>query len=130
MQTGQPATVEAAANVFRNICYKYRDDMLAGIFCAGWDDKKGGQIYTVPLGGCLVEQRVAMAGSGSQYIFGFMDALYKEDMSKEECVDFCLKAVTLAIKRDMSSGGVCRMAVITKDGVERKLFLHNELPQF
>lgn len=39
-------------------------------------------------------------------------------------------ALTLALTRDGSSGGVVRVAVITKDGVERQTFLHNELPQF
>ena len=33
-----------------------------------------------------------------------------------------------AIRRDGSSGGVARLAIITKDGVERKLWLNNELP--
>ncbi|XP_028967500.1 proteasome subunit beta type-6 [Galendromus occidentalis] len=131
MQTGKPATVEAAANVFRNICYKYRDDMVAGIICAGYDDERGGGIYSIPPGGCLVEEkRVISAGSGSVFISGFLDALFKNNMSKEECVDLCLKAVSLAIHKDTSSGGVCRMAVITKDGVERKLFLNNELVQY
>ena len=49
-------------------------------------------------------------------------------MSKKECEDLVLQAVTQAIRRDGSSGGCCRMAIITKDGVERKLWLNNELP--
>ena len=49
-------------------------------------------------------------------------------MNKKECEDLVLQAVTQAIRRDGSSGGCCRMAIITKDGVERKLWLNNELP--
>ena len=39
---------------------------------------------------------------------------YKEGMSKQDCMDLVLTAVTMAIRRDGSSGGCCRMAIITK----------------
>lgn len=51
-------------------------------------------------------------------------------MTKEECAELCLKAVSLAIKRDGSSGGVCRLAVITEDGVEKRMIPNDQLPQF
>ena len=80
-----------------------------------------------------------------------MDHLYKEKMSQADCEKLVLQAVTQvgegerfsrcndvgsffsfffcqAIRRDGSSGGVARLAIITKDGVERKLWLNNELP--
>jgi CRISPR/Cas system CSM-associated protein Csm3 (group 7 of RAMP superfamily) len=37
-------------------------------------------------------------------------------------------ALALAMSRDGSSGGVIRLAVITKDGVERLFVPGNELP--
>ena len=49
-------------------------------------------------------------------------------MSQKECEDLVLQAVSEGIYRDGSSGGCCRMAIITKDGVQRKLWLNNELP--
>jgi len=43
---------------------------------------------------------------------------------------FCL-AISLAIKRDGSSGGVVRLGVINHTGsIQRKLFLGDELPKF
>ncbi len=42
---------------------------------------------------------------------------------------FFARCVTLAINRDGSSGGCCRLACITKDGVERKVYLNHELPK-
>lgn len=39
-------------------------------------------------------------------------------------------AVTLAMIRDGSSGGVIRYAIITKDGVERFMIPGDKLPQF
>lgn len=158
METNQPPLVGVAASVFRNMCYNYRDQLSASIIVAGWDKRYGGQVYTVPLGGMLLRQPVSIGGSGSTYIYGFVDSNYKEGMSKEECVKFVtngkhrseevdfpgtferwmltdasvftVAALSLAIARDGSSGGVVRLAIITKEGVERRCVLGNELPRF
>ena len=39
--------MNTAASLFRQICYEYRDSLVAGIICAGWDKKKGGQVITL-----------------------------------------------------------------------------------
>jgi len=130
MESGQEPKVKAAAHVFKDMCYNYREQLMAGIICAGWDEEKGGQVYTIPIGGMLVRQPVAIGGSGSTYIYGHIDATYKENMTKEECLKFCLNAVSLAMVRDGSSGGIVRLAVINKDGVERHCVLHKDLPKF
>ena len=39
-------------------------------------------------------------------------------------------AISLAINRDGSSGGVVRLAAITKDGVERFLLTGDQIPKF
>eukprot|EP01050_Picozoa_sp_SAG11_P014705 SAG11_NODE_1839_length_4184_cov_4.075398_4_plen_65_part_00 len=51
-------------------------------------------------------------------------------MSKEECEAFCKNAVSLAMSRDGSSGGIIRMCTIDKDGVNRVYVPHQQLPQF
>lgn len=130
VEMGRPAKVQTAAFMFKEILYEYRDSLTAGLIIAGWDEVKGGQIYSIPLGGMCVQQRHAIGGSGSTFIYGYMDANYKDDMSEQEAMDLVLKCVTLAIRRDGSSGGVCRLASITKDGVKRKCVLYPDLPQF
>ncbi|XP_077534158.1 proteasome beta1 subunit [Haemaphysalis longicornis] len=130
MEMGEPAKVETAANVFRELCYNYRDQLVAGIICAGWDRKNGGQVFMIPLGGMLVRQPVAIGGSGSSYLYGYVDANYKPGMNKDQCLQFVSNSVALAIARDGSSGGVIRLAVITKDGVERMVLTGDKIPQF
>lgn len=130
MENNEEPTVHAAANVFRNICYNYREQLKAGIICAGWDKKNGGQVYCIPLGGMLSREPVTIGGSGSGYIYGFVDSTFRPGMTEDECVQFVLKAVTLALTRDGSSGGCVRIGIINKDGCKRKVFLNNELPQF
>jgi len=128
VQQGRPATVKDAAMAFKEICYEYRDSLMAGILVAGYDKVNGGKVYSVPIGGMCVNQPFAIGGSGSTYLYGMMDNRYKPGMSQESVEQLVLEAVTQAIRRDGSSGGCCRMAIITKDGVERKLWLNTELP--
>jgi len=130
IETGQEPLVKSAAVVFKDTCYEYRDKMMAGIIVAGYDDHLGGQVYAVPIGGMLVRQGVAVGGSGSSYVYGFIDSEYKEGMNRQECEQLVIRALTLAISRDGSSGGCVRIATITKDGVDRKVILGNELPKF
>lgn len=98
------------------------------LFCSGWDEKNGGSVFALPLGGSLVQQDWACGGSGSTFIYGYIDANYKKGMTKEECQDFVTKAISLAMARDGSSGGLIRLAVIDKSGVERLLVPGNRLP--
>ncbi len=49
IEMGREPTVAEAATVFRNLCYNYRDDLMAGIFVAGWDAENGGQVMHLKL---------------------------------------------------------------------------------
>uniref|UniRef100_A0A674BUQ6 Proteasome subunit beta n=1 Tax=Salmo trutta TaxID=8032 RepID=A0A674BUQ6_SALTR len=102
----------------------------AGFITAGWDRKKGPQVYTVALGGMLLSQPFTIGGSGSTYIYGYADAKYKPDMSKEECLQFAKNALALAMGRDNVSGGVAHLVVITEEGVEHVVIPGDKLPKF
>ena len=130
METNEVPEVRVAANMFRDICYNYRDQLTAGIVVAGWDKRLGGQVYTVPLGGMLIRQPFSIGGSGSTYVYGHVDSTFREGMSKEECVEFVKKTLALAMARDGSSGGVIRLGIITKDGIERQIIRGKDLPRF
>ena len=128
LDVGRLPTVKAAANLFRRIVYENKEALSASIICAGWDPKDGGSVYCLPLGGTCVKQPYCIGGSGSTYIYGLCDAMYKKDMTKDECVSFVQKALSHAMARDGSSGGVIRMVIITKDNVERKYIPGDKLP--
>ena len=36
---------------------------MAGIICAGWDKREGGQVFSIPLGGMCVRQPFAIGGT-------------------------------------------------------------------
>uniref|UniRef100_A0A8C6RWF8 Proteasome (prosome, macropain) subunit, beta type 9 (large multifunctional peptidase 2) n=1 Tax=Nannospalax galili TaxID=1026970 RepID=A0A8C6RWF8_NANGA len=44
----EPPLVLAAANVVKNITYKYREDLSAHLMIAGWDQREGGQLSLWP----------------------------------------------------------------------------------
>jgi 20S proteasome subunit beta 1 len=131
IQMGEPPLVRAAASVFRNLIYENRHQLTAGVIVAGWDNKFGGQVYSINVSGTIVQQNISIGGSGSSYLYGFMDSQYKDGMTEKECLDLVLNAISLAIKRDGSSGGVVRLGVINETGsIRRKLVLGDQLPKF
>merc|ERR1719379_439008 len=100
VELGILPTVNTAANLFKMIAYQNKDYLLAGLIVAGYDEKLGGQVYSIPLGGSKVRVPMAVDGSGSGYIAGFCDEFYKPKMSKEEALAFVKKAVAHAMARD------------------------------
>eukprot|EP01090_Pellita_catalonica_P022199 TRINITY_DN8535_c0_g1_i1.p1 TRINITY_DN8535_c0_g1~~TRINITY_DN8535_c0_g1_i1.p1 ORF type:complete len:265 (+),score=34.68 TRINITY_DN8535_c0_g1_i1:43-837(+) len=129
-EIGGQARVDAAANLFRQFCYTYKNKFSASIIVGGYDAVNGGQVYSIPLGGVMERQAFAVGGSGSSYIYGWCDGNFKEGMTKEEALAFVRSSLSLAMTRDGSSGGVIRTVCITKDGVERKMICGEEIPRF
>ena len=89
------------------------------------------------------------AGSGSTYVYGYCDATFQDGWGRDETVKFVknselllsscqqasfliplVSALSLAMSRDGSSGGVIRMCVITEDNVERLFVPGDQLPKF
>lgn len=125
----QNPTVKTAATLFQKIIYANKDALMAGIIIGGVDHT-GPSVYSIPLGGSLHKRPFAIGGSGSTYIYGYCDAHWKDNMTRDEAIDFCRNAITLALSRDGSSGGTVRLAVVTADNVERIFTPGNELPVF
>ncbi|XP_042309089.1 proteasome subunit beta type-9 [Sceloporus undulatus] len=121
--------VLAAATLVKNISYKYKEELSAHLMVAGWDPRKGGQVYGT-LGGMLTQQPFAIGGSGSTYIYGYVDSAYKPGMDQEECLQFTKNAIALAMVRDGSSGGVIYLVTITKDGVKEEVVVGENIPKF
>ena len=128
VEVGRLPLVKAAANLVRKIVYQNKDALLASMIIAGWDPVEGGQVYEIPLGGTIVKQKFAIGGSGSTYIYGHVDAAYRENMTKDEALAFVRTAISHAMARDGSSGGSIRTVVIDKDGVHKEYIPGDKLP--
>ncbi|CAD8170573.1 unnamed protein product [Paramecium octaurelia] len=127
-ELGRLPAVATAANLFRNFLYEYKDSLSAAIIVAGWDPYKGPQIFTLPLGGSVIEQKWSIGGSGSTFIWGFCDSNYKENMTLQQAKAFVLHAVAHAMFRDGSSGGIIRLLNVTKDKIEREFIDYKDVP--
>ncbi|ROV92967.1 hypothetical protein VMCG_08997 [Cytospora schulzeri] len=123
MMNGKLPTTQTAAAMFQELCYANKDKLSAGLIIAGWDERNGGQVYSIPLGGSLHKQAYSIGGSGSTYIYGYCDTHWKEGMEEQEAVNFVKDALKEAIRWDGSSGGVIRMVVLTAKGADRHLYL-------
>lgn len=130
MENNERPSVKTAVNVFRDMLYGYRDQLLASMIVAGWDKQRGGQVYALPLGGMVQRNPFVLGGSGSSFCYGYADRNYKPNMTKDECLTFASDVLTLAMNRDGSSGGLMNFAVITESGVERFRLKGKEMPAY
>merc|ERR1712014_335863 len=122
VELGKLPTVNTCANLFKMIAYNNKDRLMAGLIVAGWDEKRGGQVFSIPLGGAVVPVDYACDGSGSGYISGLIAEQYRKNMTKQEAVSFMTKAVAHAMAKDGSSGGMVRYLVVAADGLEEGCF--------
>lgn len=65
------------------------------------------------------------------YIYGCVDATYREGAAEDECLQFTANALfALAVEPDGSSGGVICLAVIEESGVELQVLLGDQISKF
>lgn len=122
--------VKTAARLFHSLNYQNKNNLMAGMIVGGWDKYNKGSVHTIPLGGGVIEQPFSLGGSGSGYIYGYCDANYREGMTRAECEEFVKNAISLAISRDGSSGGVIRLVTVNEEGMHKTYVPGNELPKF
>lgn len=128
VETGREPTVKTAAHLMRKMCYGNKERLLAGVIIAGWDAADGFSCYQIPLGATCLKVPFALSGSGSGYIYGLVDSEYRPDMTCDEGRVLVKKAISHAMARDGSSGGIIRTVVIKPTGNDRDYTAGNALP--
>ena len=112
-----PITIKGAANLLSNILQgsKYFP-YLNQLILAGFDNKPN--VYSFdPYGGFDVKDKYYSTGSGSPFVYGVLEAEYKESLTADEAVALAIKAIKAAIQRDIGSGGKgFNVAVIDSNG--------------
>jgi len=53
------------------------------------------QVYSINVSGTIVQQNISIGGSGSSYLYGFMDSQYKDGMSQQECENLVLNGIEI-----------------------------------
>jgi len=129
-ELGTSPSVSAVAHLVKKMNYSNKEALLGAMLVGGWDADKGGQVYGIPIGGSMVRLPWATDGSGSTYIWGYLDAEYKPGLDRAGAERLVATALALAISIDGSSGGMARLVTITAAGAERKLIRGDKVQQF
>jgi len=108
--------VQSAATLMSNILnqrkfYPYYVQLILGGY-----DSSGGHVYSLDAAGGAIPDKYTSGGSGSPYVFGVLEDLYREDLTTDQGVDVAIRAIKAAKSRDSASGGLTNIAVINKDG--------------
>lgn len=113
-----PITVRAAATLLSNILHGSKYFPYLNMFLLAGYDSTGAHIYSVdPVGGYSDKDKFYSTGSGSPFVYGVLEADFKENMTPDDAIRLALKAIKAAIGRDIASGGNGFMvAIMDKTG--------------
>jgi proteasome beta subunit len=112
-----PISIKAAATLLSNILQSTKYFPYINQFILAGYDKEIGLYSFDPFGGFDVRDKYYSTGSGSPFVYGVLEAGFKENMTTEEAIALVIKAIKAAIERDIGSGGKeIQVAVIDKNG--------------
>ena len=106
--------IKGAATLMSNILnsrkfYPYYVQLILG----GWDNT-GGHVYSLDAAGGAIPDKYTAGGSGSPYVFGVLEDLYKDGLTADEGINIAIRAITAAMGRDSASGNGIDIAVINQ----------------
>ncbi|MBR9682241.1 MAG: archaeal proteasome endopeptidase complex subunit beta [Candidatus Aenigmarchaeota archaeon] len=117
-----PITVRAAANLLSNILHGSKYFPYLNMFLLAGYDKSGAHIYSIdPVGGYSDKDKFYSTGSGSPFVYGVLEADFKEDMTTDQAIALALKAIKAAVGRDIASGGNGFMVAVMDSNGYREL---------
>ena len=92
---------------------------VVSVILGGCDTTNGPQLFNLsPDGTILHHNGYVVDGSGSIYVKGVFDTLYKKDMTVKEALDLVEKGFRASFNNDNMSGGGYIVKVITQGGIE------------
>src|SRR3972149_512251 len=112
----RPIPVSSAARLIANLLFSARYMPLATQVLIGGVDEPAPHVFSLDPFGSLTEEKSVATGSGSPIALGVLEDKYREDMSVEELLPTIVKAVNVAMKRDVASGNSYNIIVIDKNG--------------
>ncbi len=112
-------SIKAAATLMANILQGRRFFPYYVQLIIGGVDIDGNHVYSLdPAGGSIPDKYVS-TGSGSPYVYGVLEDLYKDDMNISETADLAIRAINSAMRRDSASGDGIDVTMITSKGYKQ-----------
>eukprot|EP00775_Hariotina_reticulata_P004054 gene4054-4301_t len=76
-ELGEEPSVQTMAQLVATMNYNNKNMLVGAMIVAGYDKHSGGQVFGIPIGGTIVPETWAIDGSGSTYIWGYMDSAWR-----------------------------------------------------
>ncbi len=127
LRTNKKVSVSEAVNLLAGMVYSNirKMSMIPGIshFLFAGHDKTGHHIYDIYPDGSLAEvDDFITSGSGSVFVFGVLETLYKPGMSIEEGKSLAIKAMNASLQRDSASGNGVDIVTIDSSGLYKHVW--------
>jgi proteasome beta subunit len=122
LENNRPISVKAMAKLIASMLFGRRMFPLYMETLVGGVDEEGGTLFALDPMGSLIPDKFITAGTGAALAMGLLEAEYKEKMSLEEGAKLALKAIKVAVARDIASGDGVDMLLIKPGGVEERSF--------
>lgn len=108
-------TVRQSASLLSNIQVSQSAFILAGV-----DANGEASLYEIT-GGHLdkVKEYTASVGSGMPYVLGYLERMYKPNVSLKEGVELAKESIKSSSQRDPASGDGMDIYTISKDGIKK-----------
>lgn len=127
LRSNRKVTVSHAANLLAGMVYSNirKFSSIPGIshFIFAGKDEEGHHIYDIFPDGSIAEiHDFITSGSGSVFVFGVLETLFKPDMSIDEGKKLAIKAMNASLQRDSASGNGVDIVTIDNHGVYKKIW--------
>ena len=124
VQTNRKITIKEGANLLANMSYSNIRNFssVPGIvgFLVGGHDSTGFSLWEIGVDGSIMENdEYVTDGSGSVFVHGVLETLFKKGMSVEDGVKLAVRALDAAQKRDSASGSGFDVITITEAGITK-----------
>ncbi len=114
--------VRSAAKLLSVILFNRRTMPYFAETLVGGVDDEGPHLFVLDPLGSVMEDKYAAIGSGARVAIGIVESEYRDGMAVSECEELAIKAVRMAIGRDVISGDGIDVLTITINGaVERTI---------
>jgi proteasome beta subunit len=114
LKRGVRIPVKSAATLMSNILNQRKFAPYYVQLILGGFDAQGGHVFSLDAAGGAIPDKYTAGGSGSPYVFGVLEDLYKDDLTTDEGVNIAIRAVTAAMGRDSASGNGIDIAIINE----------------
>jgi len=114
MQNVRQISVGQTSKLLQNILYNNKGYFEVGHILAGYTETEGPKVYDIEGYGSVLDEDYVSIGSGSNYAIGILETEWKPDLTLEEGMMLCAKAVRSSLARDIGSGNGIDVVGISK----------------